>query len=107
MWSTPLAGLDIVGTWRYVGEIDEFAQNRFTADAQNYLDLAVGYNLEILGGNTQITVGITNIFDEDPPVHGLFNTAPFSNGNTIPETGIRWAATGSSGLATEWVMGDN
>ncbi len=76
--------MDIVGTWRYVGEIDEFAQNRFTADAQNYLDLAVGYNLEILGGNTQITVGITNIFDEDPPVHGLFNTAPFSNGNTIP-----------------------
>lgn len=85
-WDTPVDGLDVVGTWRYVGEVSEFAQDRFTADGQNYLDLAVGYYWEGLGGGTQFTVGINNIIDEDPPAHGLFNTAPYSNANTIPGT---------------------
>jgi len=90
-WTTPVDGLNVVGTWRYVGEVDEFGTtadggNRFTADGQNYLDLSAGYGFAMLGGDTQITVGINNIIDEDPPTHGLFNTASYSNGNTIPGT---------------------
>lgn len=85
-WTPPVAGLDIVGTWRYVGEVDEFGQDRHSADAQSYLDLAAGYTFDLLGGESRVTVGINNIMDEDPPSNGLFNTAGFSNGNTIPGT---------------------
>ncbi len=89
-WGTPVEGLDIVGSWRYVGEVSEYqapdstSGDRYTADGQSYLDLSAGYFFEWGGGETQITVGINNIIDEEPPVHGLFNTAPYSNGNTIP-----------------------
>ena len=30
-WATPIEGLDVVGTWRFVGESEEFGQDRFTA----------------------------------------------------------------------------
>ncbi len=86
-WNTPREGLDVVGSWRHVGEVDEFSNNRFTADAQNYFDISASYYLdEFLGGATTVTAGITNILDESPPFSGVFNTAPFSNGNTIPGT---------------------
>ena len=88
MWTTPVEGLDVVGTWRMMGEVDEETDpgetTRVSTDAQHYFDLSLGYNFEWGGGNTQVTVGINNIIDEEPPVHGLFNTAPYSNGNTIP-----------------------
>jgi outer membrane receptor protein involved in Fe transport len=91
-WGTPVEGLDVVGTWRYVGEVKEFTApnstevNRYTADGQNYLDLSASYFFEWGGGETQVTVGITNILDEEPPYAGVFNTAPLSNANTIPGT---------------------
>ena len=91
-WGTPVEGLDIVGKWRYVGEVSEYqapgttSGNRYTADGQNYLDLSASYFFELGGGETQVTVGITNILDEDPPYAGVFNTAPYSNANTIPGT---------------------
>ncbi len=83
-WGTPVSGLDVVGTWRYVGEVDEHRNDRVSADAQNYIDLSAAYGFSLGGGDAQITFGINNIFDEDPPYHGLFNTAAYSNGNTIP-----------------------
>ena len=90
-WGTPVEGLDVVGAWRYVGEVEEFTAsssevNRFTADGQSYFDLSASYFFEWGGGETQVTAGITNILDEDPPYAGVFNTAPYSNGNTIPGT---------------------
>ena len=85
-WGTPVDGLDVVGTWRYISEVKEFERDRYSADATNFFDLSLGYFTELLGGNTQVTVGINNILDEEPPHHGLFNTAPYSNGNTIPGT---------------------
>ncbi len=102
IWGTPVEGLDVVGTWRYVGEVSEFATfdtdstsatfgdvtsgDRYTADGQNYLDLSASYFFEWGGGETQITAGIQNILDEDPPYAGVFNTAPLSNANTVPGT---------------------
>jgi iron complex outermembrane receptor protein len=85
-WLTPVSGLDVVGTWRHVGKVSEFSANRHTAKAQNYLDLAGGYTFDWMGGESRLTVGISNVTDEDPPAHGLFNTAPWSNGNTMPGT---------------------
>ncbi|MGI9233486.1 MAG: TonB-dependent receptor plug domain-containing protein [Woeseiaceae bacterium] len=88
MWATPVEGLDVVGTWRMMGEVDEESDpgvaTRVATDSQHYFDLSAGYSFEWGGGQTQVTVGINNIIDEEPPVHGLFNTAPYSNGNTIP-----------------------
>ncbi|MDH3769324.1 MAG: TonB-dependent receptor, partial [Gammaproteobacteria bacterium] len=85
-WNTPQEGLEVVGAWRYVGEVDEFSQDRFSSDNESYFDLSAAYSTDWLGGETTIVAGITNITDEDPPTHGLFNTAPYSNGNTIPGT---------------------
>ena len=85
-WGTPVEGLDVRGAWRYVSEVKEFSQDRHTADAQNYFDLAAGYNFDGLGGAWRVSGGINNILDEEPPANGLFNTAPYSNGNTIPGT---------------------
>lgn len=91
-WGTPVEGLDIVGSWRYVGEVSEYqapgstSGDRYTADGQNYLDLSASYFFELGGGEAQVTAGITNILDEDPPYAGVFNTAPYSNANTIPGT---------------------
>ena len=83
-WITPLEGLDVNATWRYVGSVDEQGADRFTASSQNYFDLAVGYAFDLGRNNLRLTAGVNNIFDEDPPIHGLLNTAAFSNGNTIP-----------------------
>ena len=93
-WMTPREGLDVVMTWRMVGEVEEFRSqteslpSRYTASDQHYFDLAASYSLEgiVLGGNTNITAGINNIMDEDPPFNGFFNNASFSNGNTVPGT---------------------
>lgn len=98
-WTTPVDGLDVVGNWRYVGEVSEHRNDRFTADAVNYFDLSAAYSFEMVGGDAQITAGITNILDEDPPYHGLLNTAAYSNGNTIPGT---WDSLGQY-----WFVGFN
>ena len=41
---------------------------------------------DVLGGESSITVGASNLLDKDPPVNGLINNASFSNGNTFPGT---------------------
>lgn len=85
-WLTPWDGLRFSGAWRYIGEVSEQGADRYTADGQSYFDLAGSYDFDLFGGSTRIVAGINNILDEDPPAHGLFNTATYSNGNTIPST---------------------
>jgi outer membrane receptor protein involved in Fe transport len=91
VWTTPW-DLQLVGGWRYVGEVDEFEEDRFTAKGENYLDLSGTYVAQWFGEETSITAGVSNLLDNEPPVNGLFgNVSVFGNGNTIPAT---WDATG-------------
>ena len=93
-----VSGGEIVGTWRYVGETSEFPADRFTAKAKNYFDLAGSYYGDWWGGETIISVGVTNVLDEDPPISGFINNiAVYSNGNTVPGT---W-----DGLGRYWFVG--
>ena len=90
-WTTPW-DLNVAFSWRHVGEVSEFEQDRFTASAQNYFDLSGNYVLGWAGGETIFNVGINNVLDKDPPISGLFgNVADFGNGNTLPGT---WDALG-------------
>lgn len=98
-WATPREGLDVVGTWRHVGETKEFQDDRYTADGIDYFDLSASYLLPFAGGETTITAGISNLLDEDPPISGFFNNAAYSNGNTIPGT---WDP-----LGRYWFLGVN
>ncbi len=98
-WATGLDGFDVVGTWRYIGEVSEHSNDRFTADATNFFDLSAAYAFEMVGADAQVTFGINNILDESPPYHGLMNTAAYSNGNTIPGT---WDSLGQY-----WFLGLN
>jgi len=83
VWATPW-DLDLLLGWRYQGETKELAPTRYTADAQNYIDLGANYTTDFLGGTTSFNVGISNVFDESPPVSGFMNNADFSAGNTFP-----------------------
>lgn len=91
-WNTPW---NIVGNmaWRYVGEVDEYDLNRYTADGQHYLDMSLTYTPTWLDiGQTTFQVGANNILDSDPPVSGYFgDLSVYGNGNTVPGT---WDALG-------------
>jgi len=85
-WATPW-DVNLALSWRYVGEVKELNQDRFTASAQNYFDISGNYAYEWGGGVTTFNVGISNLLDKDPPISGLFgNVADFGNGNTLPGT---------------------
>jgi outer membrane receptor protein involved in Fe transport len=98
IWDTPW-NLTVVGGWRFVGGVDEFfpaGQDRdpsaFDTGDEQYIDLSATWTTELLGGQTELTAGITNLLDNDPPVNGRFsNVDVFGNGNTIPGT---WDALG-------------
>lgn len=83
VWATPW-DLDLILGWRYLGETKELAPERYKASAQNYIDLGANYTIDFLGGTTSFNVGISNAFDESPPVDGRMNNADFSAGNTFP-----------------------
>jgi iron complex outermembrane receptor protein len=90
-WRTPWDA-SVALTWRRVGEVDEFQLDRFTASAQDYFDLSGTYNAGWFGEATDITFGISNLTDNDPPVNGYINNiSVYSNGNTVPGT---WDALG-------------
>ncbi|HLT89671.1 MAG TPA: hypothetical protein VKZ85_01910, partial [Woeseiaceae bacterium] len=92
VWTTPLDNLSVTAAWRYVGEVDEFEQDRYTASGRHYIDLSGTYYADWFGEETVVTAGVSNLFDRDPPVSGLFgNVSVFGNGNTIPAT---WDALG-------------
>jgi outer membrane receptor protein involved in Fe transport len=92
VWSTPIDNLSVTAAWRYVGEVDEFPLDRYTADAQHYVDLSGTFYGDWFGEETVVTAGVSNVLDNDPPISGLFgNVSVFGNGNTIPAT---WDALG-------------
>jgi len=82
-WSTPW-DLGFTLGWRHVGDVDEFGQDRYTADSQDYFDLSGIYTTELWDTTTTISFGLNNVADEEPPFNGLINNASFSNGNTFP-----------------------
>jgi hypothetical protein len=99
VWTTPW-DLVFVASWRMVGGVDELnpnpAANSFgPADfgAEHYFDLTGEYTPQFIGiGETKITIGVTNLTDNDPPHSGRAgNVATYGNGNTIPGT---WDALG-------------
>jgi outer membrane receptor protein involved in Fe transport len=85
LWVMPF-GLDMNVNWRYIGKADQFGGDGFNAKAKNFFDVALSYNVNWGNHNVLFTGGINNIFDTEPNVHGLFNDAAYSNGNTIPGT---------------------
>ena len=84
-WHTPWNAV-VTGAWRFIDGVDEFSLNRFSADEQHYLDLTVEYTPTFLNfGETRLSMGVTNVLDNDPPVSGYFgNIAVYGNGNTVP-----------------------
>ncbi len=75
--------------WRHIGEMDaqtNEAGNLFEAfrsvDAQDYLDLSFGYSYQDFG---RISLLITNVANEDPPILGnSTGSTAFNSGNTFP-----------------------
>ncbi|HEX7060829.1 MAG TPA: TonB-dependent receptor [Woeseiaceae bacterium] len=92
VWSTPW-DLDAVLGWRMVGAVDSFVADEPDVDAENYIDLSATYYAEWFGSDrgTELSVGISNLFDNDPPVSGFLGGVSFANGNTVPST---WDALG-------------
>jgi len=85
-WMTPW-DVQVTGGWRYVGEVDQFEGTDFKVDPENYFDLSANYAVSWFGGETVLNAGISNIFDNAPPVNGFINNiATYSNGNTVPGT---------------------
>ena len=92
-WGTPW-DFDFSLGWRTVGEVKDKNSNGadYTADTQHYVDIAGSYTADWFGSTTRISVGVTNVADNEAPVSGTFNeVAVYGNGNTIPGT---WDALG-------------
>ena len=85
VWTTPW-DMTFAGSWRYISGVDEFANDRFSAGTENYIDVSVDYTPGFIGiGETTLSVGVSNLLDNDPPVSGFFgNVSVYGNGNTIP-----------------------
>jgi len=84
-WTTPVDGLDVSATWRYIGEVDldTGATGRVdsTLDAQNYIDLAGTWAAKDW---VTFRAGVNNVLDQDPPLSA--STGTTGNGNTYPQT---------------------
>jgi iron complex outermembrane receptor protein len=86
-WSTPIQGLGISVDWRYLGSVNVDTGATGTADshipAYNYFDLSTQWRVK---SRYTFRVGVTNIFDKDPPIIGGGElTGTFGNGNTFPQ----------------------
>ncbi len=75
--------------WRHIGEMDAqsneagalFSEFR-SVDAQDYLDLSVGFRYKDFG---RIALLVTNLADEEPPILGNnTGSTAFNSGNTFP-----------------------
>jgi len=81
--------LDASLLWRHIGGMDvEVDQASWlyphfrSVDAQDYFDLTFGYEYRDFG---RISLLVTNIMDEDPPILGNQTSSLFANsGNTFP-----------------------
>jgi iron complex outermembrane recepter protein len=87
VWTTPW-DLDAVLGWRYVGAVDAFVDGEPNIDGEQYVDLSGTYHAEWFGDDnaTEISFGISNVFDNDPPVSGFLGGVSYANGNTVPGT---------------------
>ncbi len=77
-------GVDIAGTWRYIGEVELETGDRpldGTFEAENYFDLFASWKAT---DTASFRVGVNNVFDNDPPVSRSVGTT--GNGNTYPQT---------------------
>ena len=83
-WTTPVKGLDLALTWRYIGAVTEknatatSIQSHFSA--YNYIDLAGNWAPT---DKIEARLGIENMFDKDPPLNSNLGTT--GNGNTYPQ----------------------
>ena len=81
--------LDASLLWRYIDGMDAQANEASTlfeafrtVDAQNYLDLNLGYSYKDWG---RFSFLVRNITDEDPPILGNeTGSTSFNSGNTFP-----------------------
>jgi outer membrane receptor protein involved in Fe transport len=81
-----LGDLSLSYLWRHLGELKASDQTIFPAfrqiEAYDYVDLAATYDLT---DAVRFTVGVANVFDEDPPVVGNeAGTTAANSGNTFP-----------------------
>ncbi len=96
VWTTPW---DVTASlmWRYTAKVSDLNETDIDLKAISYIDLAVFWDAT---DNTQVRLGINNLFDEAPPIAG--NGAGPSingNGNTFPgmydALGRYWFIAGS------------
>ncbi|MEM8817094.1 MAG: TonB-dependent receptor [Pseudomonadota bacterium] len=76
-------------SWRRIGEVSNVLDPADTISAQNYIDLAVAWDVS---ERYLLTFGVDNLFDEKPPV-------PASNGNlfgTVSDYDVIGATFGAS-----------
>ena len=76
-------------SWRRIGEVENVITRTDEISAQNYIDLAAVWEAN---GNLTVTIGIDNVFDEEPPV-------PLGNGNlfgTVSEYDVIGTTVGAS-----------
>jgi iron complex outermembrane recepter protein len=101
-WETPW-NVDLHGTWRYIGEVEQRGADNTPVtdpealdasfDAVSYFDVAGTWEVR---ENTAIRFGVNNILDKDPPISANVGTG-FGNGNTYPQlydANGRWAFVG-------------
>ena len=75
--------------WRHIGEMDAQANEASTlfaafqsVDSHDYVDLSFGYTYQDLA---RVSLLITNVADEDPPILGNeTGSTSFNSGNTFP-----------------------
>ncbi|MEZ5986509.1 MAG: TonB-dependent receptor [Hyphomonas sp.] len=87
-WTTPVDGLDVSATWRYIGSVDLKSGDSYVTgrvdsslDAQNYIDLAGTWAAKDW---VTFRAGVNNVLDQDPPLSA--STGTTGNGNTYPQT---------------------
>ncbi len=84
-WTTPW-DMVFTASWRHIGGVDDFQGNERDASSENYMDMSLSYTPQWVGiGETTLNIGVSNVFDNDPPINGFFNNiSTFGNGNTVP-----------------------
>ncbi len=83
-WKTPVQGLNLALTWRYIGAVDQknaaagSIEKHFSA--YNYIDLSGNWSPT---DKIEVRLGIDNVTDKDPPLNSGLGTT--GNGNTYPQ----------------------
>ncbi len=75
-WTTPW---DVTASllWRHISAIDDLNSSNVDLDSVDYFDLAGVWDVN---ETTAVYVGMTNVFDEEPPIAGN-GAGPSNNGN--------------------------